>query len=1022
MATYELFSPVERQSFIQIPETMDERVLARYYLLSPQDLVEVNRHRGRVNRLGFAVLLSYLRFPGRAWEQGEIVPPFVLEYLASQLRLSPRHLLEYARERPNTRREHLEELYILYNFQAFTTQHYQELSNWLLVIGLSTDNSLVLMQALIEELRHRQIVLPAFYQLEKLVWEVKKDSETQLFSLLTAGLSRQQQQKLDDLVQSPAQLSARKALEAKPEQGPKPEDTLNNVQDKRQSDLAWLRRPVGKNSPASFNKLAERIEFIRELKLDPNITKKIHHNRLLQLAREGSRSTAGHLSELEAPRRHAILVAFVLDWSERLTDQALEMHINLVGQLFNKSERKQASYLHNSGKAFNEKVLFYAQVGKAVIEAKAQDGDPYEAIEAVMEWPRFVASVEEAEKLARPKDFDYLDLMASRYSWLRQYSKKLLDVFEFKAAPASQSLKEALDLLKELNTDNSRKVPQDAPRSFIKPRWEKHVFPKEGVIDRRFYEMCILAELRNGLRSGDLWVSSSHQFRAFEEYLIGLEEWSEIQKSGKLALAISLNFKDYIEERAVLLNQKLLEVEQLISKGLLPDLTIKDNEFHLAALTKAVPDEAEALKEKAYDLLPRIKITDMLLEIEALTGFSRHFTHQQTTEVARDKLALLTAILADGLNLGLTKMAESCPGMTYGRLAWAADWHLREETYRKALAELVNFQHHLPFAAHYGEGKTSSSDGQRFKKSGHKEPTAQVNLKYGTEPGVMIYTHLSDQYVPFYVKVISTTARQAPYVIDGLLYHESELKIEEHYTDTHGFTEQIFGAANILGFRFAPRIKDIGDKRLYSFSSMEAYPNLKGLFATTHLNVKMMSENWNDLLRLFSSIQRGNVPASLILTKLAAYPRQNRLALTLREMGRLEKTLFTLNWLKDPPLRRRVTGGLNKGESRNSLARAVFYNRLGEMRDRTWEDQLSRASGLTLLTAVIATWNTLYLEKAIVRLRELSIEVKEEYLPHVSPLGWQHLTLNGDYIWNTKQPYNLDNPRPLRVRRPTKIP
>ena len=78
--------------------------------------------------------------------------------------------------------------------------------------------------------------------------------------------------------------------------------------------------------------------------------------------------------------------------------------------------------------------------------------------------------------------------------------------------------------------------------------------------------------------------------------------------------------------------------------------------------------------------------------------------------------------------------------------------------------------------------------------------------------------------------------------------------------------------------------------------------------------------------------------ASLILRKLAAYPRQNSLATGLREYGRLERTLFTLKWLRDPALRRRVTGGLNKGEARNALARTVFFHRLGEIRrvPRSW--------------------------------------------------------------------------------------
>jgi TnpA family transposase len=59
----------------------------------------------------------------------------------------------------------------------------------------------------------------------------------------------------------------------------------------------------------------------------------------------------------------------------------------------------------------------------------------------------------------------------------------------------------------------------------------------------------------------------------------------------------------------------------------------------------------------------------------------------------------------------------------------------------------------------------------------------------------------------------------------------------------------------------------------------------------------------------------------------------------LREYGRLERTLFTLKWLRDPALRRRVTGGLNKGEARNALARTVFFHRLGEIRDRSYENQ-----------------------------------------------------------------------------------
>ena len=106
-----------------------------------------------------------------------------------------------------------------------------------------------------------------------------------------------------------------------------------------------------------------------------------------------------------------------------------------------------------------------------------------------------------------------------------------------------------------------------------------------------------------------------------------------------------------------------------------------------------------------------------------------------------------------------------------------------------------------------------------------------------------------------------------------------------------------------------------------------------------------------------------------MLKRLGAYPRQNGLALALREIGRIERTLFTLDWLEQPQLRRQATAELNKGEARNALARAVCFHRLGRLRDRTAELQQHRASGLALVTAAIVLWNTVYLGRALDALR-----------------------------------------------------
>jgi TnpA family transposase len=348
-------------------------------------------------------------------------------------------------------------------------------------------------------------------------------------------------------------------------------------------------------------------------------------------------------------------------------------------------------------------------------------------------------------------------------------------------------------------------------------------------------------------------------------------------------------------------------------------------------------------------------------------------------------------------------------------LSWLVAWHIRDETYSKALAEIVNHHHRVPFTVHWGEGTTSSSDGQRYRAGGRGEATGQVNLKYGNDPGVTFYTHISDQYAPFHTKVINAAVRDATHVLDGLLYHESDLRIEEHYTDTAGFTDHVFALRHLLGFRFAPRIRDLADKRLYVPSKSDRWSTLDPLIGGS-INIKLIERQFGDVIRLAASIQQGTVTASLILRKLGSYPRQNSLAVALREVGRIERTLFMLEWLRDPTLRRRVTASLNKGEAHNAMARAVCFNRLGEIRDRSFENQRHRASGLNLIVAAITLWNTIYLERAASVLAKYH-PLDPSLLKHVSPLGWEHVNLTGDYTWHSNKRVAKGGFRPLRIPR-----
>jgi len=980
-----LLSPAQRAQMFALPS--DPRQIVDLYSLNQSELNLVAKHRGDQNRLGFAVQLCFLRRHGRAWDPEGAIPSSLVRVIAHQIEIDPGQIAEYA-QRDETRREHFSELLTAFDWHTFGLREYRELSAWLNDVARTTDQGIALVRALMVELRERRIVMPVLAVLDRLASSVRLRARRDAYQALTVDLTDEQRKSLDDL--------------------------LNQRPDSSQTSISWLRQPPGAASAGNILKCIERLTFLRKLGIPIDWARRIHQNRLIQIAREGFNTDAAHLREFIDERRHATLIAMVLEVAATLTDQTLEMHERFLGREFRRAERKHSEAFHESGKAINEKVNLYVRIGRVLIEAKANESDPFQAIERVLSWDMFQASVDEAEKLAQPEDFDFLSLVGNSYPQIRRYAPEFLEAFEFRAAPASEAVLKAVVLLRDLNAKSLRKVPAHAPRSFIRRRWEPHVFQGDEI-DRRFYELCVLSELRNALRSGDLWVVGSRQFRDFEEYLLPSASFNAMKSAG-LPLAIKLDSNVYLKERAEQLQQLLVVVEELAKLGELPDATIKDGVLKITPLNNLVPEEVDVLMRQAYAALPRIKITDLLVEVDAWTGFTEHFTHLRSGEVVKDRLVLLTAILADAINLGLSRMADACPGITLSRLSGVSDWHIRDETYSKALAEIVNFHDELPFAEHWGDGTTSSSDGQRFRAGGRGEAGGQINARYGNEPGVMFYTHISDQYAPFHTKVINATVRDATHVLDGLLYHESDLQIEEHYTDTAGFTDHVFALCHMLGFRFAPRIRDLSDKRLYTVEKPSSYPTLAGLISAP-LNTKHIATHWNEILRLATSIKQGTVTASLILRKLGAYPRQNGLAVALRELGRMERTLFTLEWLKDVELRRRVHVGLNKGEAKNALSRAVFFNRLGELRDRSYENQRHRASGLNLVVAAIVLWNTVYLERAATALRSSGHIVPDELLAHLSPLGWEHINLTGDYLWKPDGGTLKGRFRPLRVVR-----
>ncbi|PWI32851.1 Tn3 family transposase [Vibrio albus] len=962
-----LFTLSERETLTAFPQ--EHHDLVRHYLFNDADLALINQRRGKHNRLGFAIQLCYLRYPGKPIPPDEEPPAHLLSFVSEQLGVPITHWKRYA-IRKTTRREHLTELMNWLGMASFTLSHFRLSVQYLLKTSVQTESGMVLAKTLLDYLRTQKVVIPGMEVLERICAEAITLGTKRVYRALTSELSEGQKEQLDRLL------------------------LMRNQQS--QTFINWLRQPHGFPNAKHVLKHIERIEYIQALSLPDGLEKMVHQNRLRKIAREGGQMTPQHLRDFEPLRRHATLAAVVLDTRATLIDELIDMHDRIMASKENVARRKHAEQFQSSGKQINEQLKVLSQAGRLIQKARESKSDPFDAIETSIGWQVFLDSIKSAEQLSQP-EFDHLTLIIDAYPQLRRYTPAFLDALELKAAPVSQSLLDAVNVLRKLNLTKARKLPEDVPTDFIRKRWASLVFTEEEI-NKKYYELCVLSELKNALRSGDIWVRHSRQFMDFEDYLLPLDKYRALFSQQELGLDIETDGELFLEQKKNQLVTALKRVELHAADNNLPGTIVTASGMRITPLTNSVPDEAEKLIRKVSALMPKVKITELLLEVDRWTDFSRHFTHLKGGQPASDRVMLMTAVLADGINLGLTKMASSCPGTSYAKLSWLQAWHVRDDTYSKALAELTNAQHQHHFSQWWGDGTTSSSDGQRFNAGGRGESKGHFNAKYGSEPGSIFYTHISDHYAPFHTRIINSPARDATYVLDGLLNHESELNIEEHYTDTAGFTDHVFALMPILGFKFAPRIRDLSDKRLYIAGNKSDYPTLGGLIGGD-VNFDYIALHWDDILRLSASIGKGVVTASLMLRKLGSYPRQNGLALALRELGRIERTLFTLEWMQDINLRRRVQAGLNKGEAKNALSRAVFFNRLGELRDRSFENQRYRASGLNLVVAAIILWNTEYISQALETLRSRGEIIDDALLSHLSPLGWEHINLTGDYIW-----------------------
>lgn len=563
MKKHEILSPQSRAELFDPPT--DPAAIVRQYTLSPDDLTLIRQRRRDANRLGFAVHLAYLKFPGRVLGSEETSASDLVTFLVQQLGVGSDAYSEYAR-RDETRREHLGDIQSYLCVRPFSRDDYRFVAKIATDEATGTDRGDVIVAAMIETLRTRGILLPAPTILERVGLAARARARKQAHKNLIEGLEQRTVNELQALIAV--------------------------SDDRDRTRLAWLRDWPEAPTQKNLVGVIERLQFVRRLGVGPDREQRIHRARYRAIARETSILSAQHLSRFDTQRRLATLVVFAREMEAILTYAALVMFDKMLGGVFRRAERAYRENVVHRAKALDASARALLYMAKAMLAAKESGEDQDAAVERSLGWERLKALVAEAEIVVTNTREDNLTEIVERYPTVRRMIPVLLDAFAFRSWKPNDSLLDALDLLRGLYAARPKQLPQRPPTAFPKATWRKLV--RRGVaFDRRAYEIAVMMALRDSLRSGDIWVEGSRAFRAFGDFLLPPEAFVVRRQEGELGLAVPDRFDDWRTERTALLESRLNEIDALASAGKLVEAAITSEGLSISPIRKDENDEVD---------------------------------------------------------------------------------------------------------------------------------------------------------------------------------------------------------------------------------------------------------------------------------------------------------------------------------------------------------------------------------------------------------------------------------------------
>ncbi len=1011
-----ILSAARSRVFDDIPKLSREEGIG-FTALDVKTRKLTNQMRSDINKVGFLTQRAYFQAKGRFFNSSKFKPVHIR---MAERSLGIKNSIDISKYNPKTASHHRAIILEAYGWKPYTPSDRKALEQHALLLADKQKDSELILFSLLDHCWKNKTEVPGYNEFVDVISNAFIEFEETMRERVVSNITDEQKTALISLIDSP--------------------DIASQFSEIKRINQSTTQRKLNYN--AEILKRFKEVFFIIKPLLDEiNLTSEA----VKHLSEQVHKSTLNQTRKIkDINKKCLLLAAFVQDQYYLRQDYAVDAFIKTIRGIVNQAKKhnrslkeKDEKELYTANKSVVNSAKTSTQILKLIFDlSRDPDINLAEKNEKVLHLAESYFESEEPDLIGHigrlETSLKNYDLSINFYQFLFEKSNSLQRSFspiiKILTFDEKNSCPDIVSAIKFFN-DEDTSMTNDAPSEFMTKKDEKVVFSESDFPLVTKYKVKLFTAIEKAIRKKRLCLKYSYRYKASHTYMISDEQWG--MRKNEFIKAAGLT--KYANGKSVVskMGKSLTDTYMQVNKRYLADENeyLKVDESGAWKLSDYEPkfDTTKYIPELLSDSKP-VLLYELLSEIDSYTNFSesfRHHSNKNSKKSVENKLIFAT-LMSLGTNLGHTDLARASRGILEKQMRDTEKLWLTKESLKKANQCIVEFIQELPLPTIYndqGSMMHTSSDGKKVVVAVNSLLANYSYKYYGKEQGVTVNSFLDDKQSFFHVNVMTSSDREAPYMMDGLSksksspFHESNLEYldntddseHKHSTDTHGYTEAIFAGLHFLDVSFAPRIAKLNKQTIYGYEAKSLRRNTKNPIApNSAINKKLILDNWDDILRLMATIKLNYCSASLMFKMLSASAADSPLYAALKEFGRLIKSKFILNYIDDDELRRSITKQLNRVELGQKLGRAVFYGRSGHLHVGTDTEMQRVMTCKTILQNAIILWNYLFLSDYY---NELSSDDERravsEMISKGSVISWKHINMMGIFDFDHDQPLSF---------------